>query len=107
MSNAVITAWAVWLQRHLGAAMFPVDHPGLPQCAGWHKPGYPCDGKRGKHPACSWARDSTTDPAVITRALSGALRNAAIDTRRSGLLVVDEDRRGAFTGYAASISVVF
>jgi hypothetical protein len=98
-----ITGWAVWLQRRLGAAVFPVDHPGLPRCAGWHKPEYPCDGKRGKHPACSWARDSTTDPRLITRALAGVLRNTAIDTRKSGLLVVDEDQPGAFTEYAASI----
>jgi hypothetical protein len=104
MNNKAATAYATWLQRHLGAAVFPVDHPGLPECAGWHKPAFPCDGKRGKHPACSWARDSTTDQKAITRMLSGALRNTAIDTRKSGLLVVDEDRHGAFTEYAASIS---
>jgi hypothetical protein len=104
VSNKVVTAYAIWLQQQLGAAVFPVDHPGLPECAGWHKPQLPCDGKRGKHPACSWARDSTTDRAAIARMLSGPLRNTAIDTRKSGLLVVDEDRHGAFTAYAASIS---
>jgi hypothetical protein len=103
MSNAVITAWAVWLQQHIGAAMFTADHPGLPECAGAHGPDHPCDGKRGKHPCGKWSRDSTTDPAAITRALAGPPRNTAIDTRKSGLLVADEDRHGAFTDYAASI----
>jgi hypothetical protein len=103
MNAPAITAWAVWLQRHIGAAVFPVDHPRLPRCAGWHKPGYPCDGKRGKHPCCRWTEASTSDPETIGAALAGRLRNIGIDTRKSGLLVVDEDQHGAFTQYAASV----
>ncbi len=103
VSAPAITACAIWLQRQLGAAVFPVDHPDLPRCAGWHKPGEPCDGKRGKHPACRWTEASTTDPETIVAALAGQRRNIGIDTRKSGLLVVDEDEHGAFTAYAASV----
>jgi hypothetical protein len=102
MNGPVITAWAHWFQRHIGAEVFPVDHPGLPRCAGWHHSGQPCDGKRGKHPCCRWTEASTTDPRVIAAALAGRLRNIGVDTRKSGLLVVDEDQPGAFTAYAAS-----
>jgi hypothetical protein len=102
VTRPAMTAAAVWLQRHIGAAVFPVDHPGLPRCAGSHRPGEPCDGKRGKHPACRWTEASTTDPEAITAALAGRLRNIGIDTRKSGLLVVDEDEHGAFTRYEAS-----
>jgi len=96
-----ILACALWLAARRGF-VFPLDHPGLPECAGAHKPGQPCDGQRGKHPCGRWSRDSTTDPAEIRRAFRG-LRNAGIDCGRSGLLVVDEDRPGAFGEYAASI----
>jgi hypothetical protein len=106
MSGPGIAAWAAWLQRYIGAAVFPVDHPGLAECAGWHKPEWPCDGKRGKHPACKWSRDSTSDTVAIRRALTRDLRNYGIDTLKSGLLVVDEDRLHAFTEHAASISLV-
>ena len=93
---------AVWLQERLGAFVFAVDHPGLPRCAGAHRPGQPCDGTRGKHPCGRWSRDSTDNPEVIRAALSRGLRNLGIDCGKSGLLVVDEDRPGAFDSYAAS-----
>ena len=97
-----VLTWAVWLQERLGAFVFAVDHPGLPRCAGAHRPGQPCDGTRGKHPCGRWSRDSTASPEVIRAALSRGLRNLGIDCGKSGLLVVDEDRPGAFDSYAAS-----
>src|ERR1017187_1892355 len=93
---------AVWLQERLGAFVFAVDHPGLPQCVGAHRPDQPCDGARGKHPCGRWSRDSTDSPAVIRAALPRGLRNLGVDCGKSGLLVVDEDRPGAFESYAAS-----
>jgi hypothetical protein len=98
-----IVTCALWLQNSLGAYVFTVDHPGLPQCAGAHRPGQPCDGTRGKHPCGRWSRDSTNSPAVIRPALSRGLRNIGIDMGRSGLFAVDEDRPGAFAEYAASL----
>ena len=86
-----IEACALWLQRRLGAFVFAVDHPGLPECADAHRPGQPCDGSRGKHPCGRWSRDSTNDPGEILAVLA------------RGLLVVDEDRQGAFAEYTASL----
>jgi hypothetical protein len=106
VTRAVTTAWATWLQLNMGAFVFPVDHPGLPECAGWHKPGWPCDGKRGKHPACKWSRDSTDNPDVIRAAVGRGLRNVGLDCGKSGLLIVDEDVPGAFTMYAGSAGQV-
>jgi Bifunctional DNA primase/polymerase, N-terminal len=98
-----ITACAFWLQQRVGAYVFTVDHPGLPQCAGAHRPGQPCDGTRGKHPCGRWSRDSTNSPAVIGAQLARGLRNIGIDMGRSGMFAVDEDRPGAFAEYAASL----
>lgn len=103
MSRPDVMACAAWLQRHLGAHVFAVDHPGLPQCAGAHRPGQPCDGNRGKHPCGRWSRDSTNDHGEILASLSRGLRNLGIDCGRSNFLVVDEDRPGAFIEYAASL----
>lgn len=103
MSAPDILACAVWLQRRLGAFVFAVDHPGLPQCAGAHRPDQRCDGSRGKHPCGKWSRDSTNDPDVIRAALSRGLRNLGIDCGKSGYLVADGDRLHAFAEYAASI----
>jgi hypothetical protein len=94
------------LQERLGAFVFTVDHPGLAKCAGAHRPGQPCDGTRGKHPCGRWSRDSTTSHEVIRAALLRGLRNLGIDCGKSGLLVVDEDRPGAFESYAASAGQV-
>lgn len=101
MSAPDVMACALWLQRHIGAHLFAVDHPGLPACAGAHR--QPCDGQRGKHPCGRWSRDSTSDAALIADALSRGLRNIGIDCGKSGLLVVDEDRPGAFSAFALSI----
>jgi hypothetical protein len=106
MSRLDIQACALWLQRHLGAFVFAVDHPGLSRCAGAHRPGQPCDGTRGKHPCGKWSCDSTDDPDVITAALSHGPRNIGIDCGKSRLLVVDGDRPGAFAAYAASVGQV-
>jgi hypothetical protein len=78
----------------LGLHLFPVDHADLPRCIGCHRPGEPCDGKRGKHPAVAWSRCSTTDPAVLQRMFSRGPRNVGIDCGRSRLVVLDEDAPG-------------
>lgn len=91
------------LQQRLGAFVFAVDHPGLPQCAGAHRPDRPCDGDRGKHPCGRWSRDSTNQVDEILPALARGLRNLGIDCGKSGFLVVDEDRPAAFFRYAASL----
>ena len=106
MTRPEAEAWAVWLQERLGAFVFAVDHPGLPECAGAHRPGQPCDGTRGKHPCGRWSRDSTDSPQVIRAALSRGPRNLGVDCGKSRLLVVDEDRPGAFGSYAASAGQV-
>lgn len=105
MSAPDILICAFWLQQRLGAYVFAVDHPGLPVCAGAHRPGQPCDGQRGKHPCGKWSRDSANDPDTIRAALRRGPRNLGIDCRRSGFVVVDEDCPAAFAGYAASIGV--
>lgn len=74
--------------------LFPVDHPNLPRCVGWHAPDKPCNGERGKHPACAWSRASTTDLAALRRMFSRGPRNAGIDCGRSRLVVLDEDAPG-------------
>ena len=104
MSGPDTLACALWLRRRLGAFVFAVDHPGMPECAGAHRPEHPCDGQRGKHPCGRWSRDSTNEPDVIRTVLSRGLRNLGIDCGKSGLLVVDEDRPGAFAAFAAGIS---
>jgi uncharacterized protein YidB (DUF937 family) len=97
---------ATRLQQLQGAFVFTVDHPGLPRCAGAHRPGQPCDGTRGKHPYGRWTRDSTNDPDAIRAALTRGPRNLGIDCGKSGLLVIDEDASGAFDHYAESIGRV-
>lgn len=99
------------LQSRYGMLVFPVDHPGLPRCIGAHRPDQPYydeNGKhqRGKHPLGRWSRDATTDPDVIRLALSRGLRNVGIACGPSGLLVVDEDRPGAYAAYAAEVGQV-
>jgi Bifunctional DNA primase/polymerase, N-terminal len=103
MSAPDILTVARWLQGWHGFFLFTVDHPGLPQCAGAHRPDHPCDGSRGKHPCGRWSRDSTNDYDLIRTALSRGLRNLGIDCGKSGLLVADGDRLHAFAEYAASI----
>jgi hypothetical protein len=98
-----ILAAALWLQARHGMHVFAVDHPGLSECVGAHRPDQPCDGKRGKHPVGKWSRDATLDPGAIRAALSRGLRNVGIACGPSGLLLVDEDRPGAFCEYAASV----
>lgn len=104
MSAVDITAVARWLQRR-GMYVFPIDHPGLPQCAGWHKPGAaPCErDQRGKHPACKWTRDATLDADAIAHHLRRGLRNLGIACGPSGLLVVDEDVPGDLGRYAVGV----
>jgi Bifunctional DNA primase/polymerase, N-terminal len=91
---------ALWLQARHGMHVFAVDHPGRPECGGSHRE---CDGQRGKHPRGQWPRLATLHPAVIRAMLAGGPWNIGIACKRSGLLVVDEDRPGAFAAFAASI----
>jgi hypothetical protein len=97
---------SAWWQQSLGLHVLPVDHPGSARCSGWHHPDRPCDGTRGKHPACKWSRDATLDADAITAMLSRGLRNIAIACRPSRLLVVDEDKPGAFAAYAAEVGQI-
>jgi hypothetical protein len=87
MNETICTLAA--LRMHL----FPVDHPDLPVCVGWHAPDKPCNGDRGKHPACTWSRASTTDLTMLRRMFSHP-RNGGIDCGKSQLVVLDEDASG-------------
>lgn len=88
-----------------GLSVFPVDHPAEPECAGWHRRDASCDGTRGKHPACSWSKASTVDPAEIGRMFGRGLRNIGVDAGRSGLLVLDEDTPGEVARLCAELEV--
>ena len=100
---------ALWLTRH-GFAVFPVDHPGLQQCAGigqGHDPAT-CT-HRGKHPAVAFTRTHASDEHQV-RALFGAqLRNVGVavgaTTGPDGeqLLVVDSDRPAALEDAATAL----
>jgi hypothetical protein len=84
-----------------GWAVFPVDHPDLPQCAGigvGHDQAT-CT-ERGKHPAVKWGMAATTDPQVIAAEWSGRLRNVGIACGPSKLVVIDEDKPGEFERWA-------
>lgn len=96
---------ALWLAGQ-GMAVFAVDSPALPECAGAHGPGRECNGQRGKHPCGRWSRDATTDTDVTHRMFGSAPRNIGVACGPSGLLVVDEDEPGALVAYADSIRAV-
>lgn len=100
MSAPDILAVARWLQSRHGCYVFAVDHPGRPECGGAHAE---CDGQRGKHPRGKWSQLATRDPQIIAAMLAHGPWNIGVAAKRSGLLVVDEDRPGAFTEFAASI----
>ncbi|PZM97517.1 MAG: hypothetical protein DIU79_02430 [Actinobacteria bacterium] len=93
--------WVAWLQS-LGLHLHPCDHPALPRCAGLHTT-TPCDGTRGKHPAGRWTKIATNDPDQLRVLFARGPRNIGVACGPSRLLVVDEDRPGAFAEYAASI----
>ncbi|MBD2897371.1 hypothetical protein amrb99_63310 [Actinomadura sp. RB99] len=99
MSAPDVREVAEWLRSRHGLALFAVDHPALSQCAGAHRPDRPCDGKRGKHPCGRWSRDAT-NPGRLAAELRRGPRNLGIACGPSGLLVIDEDKPGAFTAYA-------
>lgn len=92
---------AVQIAGTLGA-VFPLDHPGLPECIGLHGPTTPCDGKRGKHPATRWGSTATTDEEMVKTAFAQEPRNIGIACGPAGLLVIDEDQDGAFAAFAAA-----
>jgi hypothetical protein len=94
---------ACWLQDHHGLFVFGVDHPGRPECGGSHRE---CDGQRGKHPRGHWSRLATLSPRLIAGQLTDGPWNVGIACKQSLLLVVDDDRQGAFTEFATSIGQV-
>ena len=100
MSIPDILTVARWLQERHGLYLFAVDHPGRPECGGSHRE---CDGQRGKHPRGQWSRLATLSPRLIRAQLAGGPWNIGIACKQSCLLVVDEDRPGAFAAFAASI----
>ncbi|MFH9816175.1 phage/plasmid primase, P4 family [Streptomyces sp. NPDC017230] len=100
---------ALWLISH-GFAVFPVDHPGLEQCAGignGHDPAT-CE-QRGKHPAVAFTKVHTRDEHQVHALLGTQLRNVGVfvgaTTGPNGeqLLVVDSDRQGALEDAAAAL----
>ena len=101
---------ALWLTRH-GFAVFPVDHPGLEQCAGigdGHDP-RTCT-QRGKHPAVAFTRNHARTEQQAHALFTGQLRNVGVAvgacTGPGGeqLLVVDSDRSGAIEDAAAALA---
>lgn len=99
--RATPTDGAMWLIRH-GFAVFPVDHPGLDQCAGigrGHNPAT-CE-QRGKHPAVAFTRTHARDEGQMRALFGTQLRNVGVAvgacTGPDGaqLLVVDSDQHGA------------
>ncbi|HEY5880093.1 MAG TPA: bifunctional DNA primase/polymerase [Nakamurella sp.] len=92
-----------------GAVVFPCDHPDSSNtCTGLHRPGQACTDPqdRGKHPQVKWGdlAEPVADGQLVAWFADEAFpRNPAIACGPSGLLVVDEDRPGAFAAYAASI----
>ena len=101
MSAPDIPTAACWLQDRHGLYVFAVDHPGRPECGGAHRG---CDGQRGKHPRGQWSRLATLSPRLIRAQLAGGPWNIGIACKQSCLLVIDEDRPGAFAAFATSIS---
>ena len=100
MSVPDILAVAFWLQDRHGLYVFAVDHPDRPECGGSHRE---CDGQRGKHPRGKWSRLATLSPRLIRAQLADGPWNVGIACKQSCLLVVDEDRPGAFAEFAMSI----
>ena len=103
MSSPDIPAVACWLQDRHGLFLFAVDHPGRSECGGSHRE---CDGQRGKHPRGQWSRLATLSPLLIRAQLADGPWNIGVACKQSCLLVVDEDRPGAFAEFAASIGQV-
>src|SRR5690606_34324350 len=102
---------ALWLIRH-GFAVFPVDHPGLQQCAGigiGHNPAT-CD-QRGKHPAVTFTKRHARDEELARQwfGLAQHPRNVGVfvgaTTGPAGeqLLVVDSDQPGALEAAATAL----
>ena len=102
MNNPDLVAAALALHK-LGLHVFPVDHPDQPDCIGAHAT-TPCDGTRGKHPACKWstwaaaATDKMIDQAWARR---GNLANIGIACGPSNLVVLDEDQAGELDRWCA------
>jgi hypothetical protein len=101
-SVADTLAVAQWLAGK-GMHVFELDHPELAKCAGLHRPDDPCDGQRGKHPACKWSTAATTDPKKVIAMFTGNARNIGIACGPSGIVVIDEDVPGDFARFCLSV----
>ena len=100
MSAPDILTVARWLQVRHGLLPVRRRPSRPPRVRGSHRE---CDGQRGKHPRGQWSRLATLSPALIRAQLADGPWNIGARLQASCLLVVDEDRPGAFAAFAASI----
>ncbi|NJQ14194.1 phage/plasmid primase, P4 family [Streptomyces bohaiensis] len=109
MNIATPIEGAEWLVRH-GFAVFPVDHPSLPTCAGigvGHDP-RACD-QRGKHCAVPHTKRYARTVDEIPALFGTAPRNVGISVGASSgpagmqLLVMDSDAEGELERIAAAL----
>ena len=106
MNNPDLVAAALALHK-LGLHVFPVDHPDQPDCIGAHAT-TPCDGTRGKHPACKWgtwavaATDKMIEQAWARRA---NLANIGIACGPSNIVVLDEDQADELDRWCADYGI--
>lgn len=87
----------------VGIYVFSVDHPELSICAGigkHHDPFDRPDHQRGKHPCVVFSEKATIKEQVIRAYWSQGPRNIGINCGKSNLVVIDEDKLGAFKRYA-------
>ncbi|MEU4405036.1 bifunctional DNA primase/polymerase [Streptosporangium sp. NPDC023963] len=92
-----------WLAHRFNFKMATADHPANPECVGAHYPDRPCDDQRGKHPVGRWPLVATNNLAGLRAQFGRGPRNILLPAGLNNLLIVDEDRQGAFTEYAASV----
>ncbi|WP_433541154.1 bifunctional DNA primase/polymerase [Streptosporangium sandarakinum] len=99
------STWAAvhWLVDRFDFKLAAADNPANPECVGAHRPDEPCDGQRGKHPCGRWTLVATNSAAGLRAQFNRGPRNILIPCGLNNLLVVDEDRQGAYTDFAASI----
>jgi hypothetical protein len=99
---------AMTLATHRGWAVFPIDHPSLPKCAGMGKKcreGLCEPEERGKHNVVSHTTGADANPKMIAMWWAGKTYNVGISMGKNGLIVIDEDKPDAFAKYAANHGV--
>ncbi|MFI1975412.1 bifunctional DNA primase/polymerase [Streptomyces wedmorensis] len=75
---------ALRLVREYDMHVFPVDHPGAT-----------ADPSRGKRPACHWPTAATQNERQLKHWFLDSTHNIGVAMKKSGLLGIDLDRRGA------------